>query len=72
MFKIEHTGTIEVRDEEGATHFIDVFTRFNRYVGDRGEQWLPGSKEYELDGEHCNVEGDAFRTLETRRLLKRV
>ena len=74
MKSIEHTGQIEVVDEQGRRHFLDEYTTFTTFRSTDGPaDQIPGARSYELNGEHCNPDGeDAFITLNTEQRLVRV
>ena len=73
MRKEEKTDTIPVEDDEGRPLVVIEISSFTAFTAtDGGQQWVRGSRRFECDGQHCNVEGDGFRTVPGGAFLRRI
>ena len=72
--KTDLTAYIEVVGQTGQQHTLDEYTNYRLHQPTSGARtWVPGSRYYRLDGEHCNElpNGD-FEMVLTGEILRRV
>lgn len=72
--KEEQTAEISVVDEAGRGGTVYEYTTFSAHVpaDGSGTRWLAGSKRYEFEGLHCNVQRDgSYLTVPDNKILRR-